>query len=262
VTIVDVLYLLPFEDQERVLKNAASALGEGGPLIVKAQERKQKVVDGLWKGLQGLMKSRKIKIFPGTGTLGPDHLVKIDDGTELQGTSIILAAGSVPRTIPGFDVDGQLVMTSDEVLALDRLPARAVVIGGGVGGCSILYHLAKLGWTDVVLVELEEGTRIVSNLCHIDPNDVTIGMPVQAYIGNHDGVALVPDPPVWETDGAELTRAFYMGYASQVRHHLYSHKLGNGDLVAVCSSSLAQSPRQARLGRWRAGAPSLAESLR
>ncbi len=89
-------------------------------------------------------------------------------------------------------------------------------------------------------------------------------LPVQAYIGNHDGVALVPDPPVWETDGAELTRAFYMGYASQVRYHLYSHKLGNGDLVAVCSSSLAQSLGMERLERWLTGGqlPALAQGIR
>ena len=48
-----------------------------------SQGRKQKVVDGLWKGLQGLMKSRKITTVIGTGTLGPDHLVRVDDGTEL-----------------------------------------------------------------------------------------------------------------------------------------------------------------------------------
>src|SRR5437764_13922688 len=90
-----------------------------------SRARKQKVVDQLWKGLQGLMKRRKITTFLGTGTLGPDHLVRVDDGTELVGTHVILASGSVPRSIPGFTVDGDLVMTSDEVLDLERLPASA-----------------------------------------------------------------------------------------------------------------------------------------
>src|SRR5438067_13493956 len=66
-----------------------------------SQARKQKVVDNLWKGLQGLMKSRKIVTYIGTGTLGPNHTVKVDDGTELAGKSIVLAAGSAPRSIPG-----------------------------------------------------------------------------------------------------------------------------------------------------------------
>ena len=53
--------------------------------FAQSQARKQKVVDQLWKGLQGLMKKRKITTFIGTGTLGPDHLVRVDDGTELVG---------------------------------------------------------------------------------------------------------------------------------------------------------------------------------
>ena len=110
-----------------------------------SQGRKQKVVDNLWKGLQALMKSRKITTVIGTGTLAPDRLVRVDDGTELQGDAVILAAGSAPRSIPGFDVDGRIVMTSDEVLALDRLPQSAVVIGAGAIGCEFASMLGDLG---------------------------------------------------------------------------------------------------------------------
>ena len=70
--------------------------------FAQSQARKQKVVDQLWRGLQGLMKKRKITTFIGTGTLGPDHLVRVDDGTELVGNHVILASGSVPRSIPGL----------------------------------------------------------------------------------------------------------------------------------------------------------------
>ena len=76
------------------------------------------IVDGLWKGLTGLVKSRKITTFAGTGALGPDRTVTVTGGdgssTTLQGTHVVLAAGSAPRTIPGFDVDGRYVLTSDE----------------------------------------------------------------------------------------------------------------------------------------------------
>ena len=58
-----------------------------------SQARKQKVVDGLWKGLQGLMKSRKITTIKGTGSLTRGKLVKVDDGTELQGEHVVLASG-------------------------------------------------------------------------------------------------------------------------------------------------------------------------
>lgn len=120
--------------------------------FAQSQARKQKVVDQLWRGLQGLMQKRKVTTFIGTGTLGPDHLVKVDDGTELVGKHVILASGSVPRSIPGFDIDGELVMTSDEVLDLERLPASAVVVGGGAIGCEFASMLSDLG-TQVTVLE-------------------------------------------------------------------------------------------------------------
>ena len=119
-----------------------------------SQLRKQKVVDQLWKGLQGLMKRRKISVFAGTGRLGAGHAVEVDDGTVLEGRSVILAAGSVPRTIPGFEIDGRLVLTSDEVLALDRLPATAAVIGAGAIGCEFASMMSDLGVNVTVLEAL------------------------------------------------------------------------------------------------------------
>src|SRR5581483_6700525 len=118
-----------------------------------SQARKQKVVDGLWKGLAGLMRSRKIRIVEGTGRLDADGVVRVDDGTELRGRHTVLAAGSVPRSIPGFDVDGRLVITSDELLMLESLPASAVVIGGGAIGCEFASTLAALG-TQVTMLEV------------------------------------------------------------------------------------------------------------
>jgi dihydrolipoamide dehydrogenase len=114
--------------------------------------RKQKVVDQLWKGLQGLMKSRKIKTFIGTGSLGAGHLVKVDDGTELHGKHVVLATGSVPRTIPGFEPDGRRILTSDHVLEIDKVPASAAIIGGGAIGCEFASMLSDLG-TQVTVLE-------------------------------------------------------------------------------------------------------------
>ena len=65
---------------------------------------------------------------------------------------MILAAGSVPRTLPGFDVDGKIVVTSDEFLDLSSLPATAAVIGGGAIGCEFASMLADMG-TKVTILE-------------------------------------------------------------------------------------------------------------
>ncbi|MDP9071836.1 MAG: dihydrolipoyl dehydrogenase [Actinomycetota bacterium] len=117
-----------------------------------SQQRKQKVVDQLWKGLQGLMKRRKVTTVAGTGQLAPHKTVKVSDGSELKADHVILATGSVPRTIPGFEVDGSYVLTSDEVLALDQLPGSAVVIGGGAIGCEFASMMSDLG-TQVTILE-------------------------------------------------------------------------------------------------------------
>jgi dihydrolipoamide dehydrogenase len=102
-------------------------------------DRKQGVVDSLFNGLRSLMTSRKITILDGVGRLEADRTVTVTgaDGsaTQLTADHLILASGSVPRTIPGFEVDGRLVVTSDELLSIPSLPASAVVIGGGAIGC-------------------------------------------------------------------------------------------------------------------------------
>jgi dihydrolipoamide dehydrogenase len=114
-----------------------------------SQHRKQQVVEQLFRGLEGLLKGRGVTVFSGSGTLLPDHRVQVagDDGTstEITGSHVVLAAGSVPRTIPGFDIDGELVMTSDEVLALEELPSSVAVIGGGAIGCEFASMLSDLG---------------------------------------------------------------------------------------------------------------------
>jgi len=118
------------------------------------QARKQTIVNNLVKGLTGLTKSKKVTYLLGAGSLGADRTVTVraaDGNTRtLVGANVILAPGSVPRTIPGFDVGGP-IMTSDEVLALDKIPARIAVIGGGAIGCEFASCLSDLGAAVTIL---------------------------------------------------------------------------------------------------------------
>lgn len=120
-----------------------------------SQGRKQRIVDGLETGVKGLLRRRKVATYEGTGRLRADRSVEVDAGESgiqtLQGDHVLLAAGSVPITLPGFDRDGTLVMTSDEVLALDEVPSRVAVIGGGAIGCEFASMLADLGAEVTVL---------------------------------------------------------------------------------------------------------------
>ncbi|QGG95875.1 dihydrolipoyl dehydrogenase [Actinomarinicola tropica] len=121
------------------------------------QDRKQGVIDQLVDGLKGLLKGRKVTVLDGTGRLDADHRTVHVSGGEsgdvsITGDAVILAAGSAVRTIPGFDVDGTLVVTSDELLSLRELPERAVVIGGGAIGCEFASMMSDLG-TEVTILE-------------------------------------------------------------------------------------------------------------
>ncbi len=164
-----------------------------------SQARKQQVVDQLFDGLSGLMKGRGITIFNGSGTLLADHRVRIagNDGstTEIVGTNVVLAAGSVPRTIPGFDIDGMLVLTSDEVLALDELPGSAAVIGGGAIGCEFASMLSDLGCAVTVFEALptilsgcdEDVARVVGRSFRKRGIDVKVGVQLQGHTPEPSG---------------------------------------------------------------------------
>jgi dihydrolipoamide dehydrogenase len=118
--------------------------------------RKRQVVDGLFNGLSGLLKHRKVTVFDATGTLQADRSVRLSapDGTSelITGDAVILAAGSVPRTIAGFEVDGRVVLSSDEVFDLESLPRSVAVIGGGAIGCEFASMMSDLG-SEVTILE-------------------------------------------------------------------------------------------------------------
>jgi len=123
-----------------------------------SQQRKNDIVDRLFKGLSGLLKGRKVTVLSGTARLDANQTVSVVDGDDAgvvaQGKNVIIAAGSVPRTLPGFDVDGSIVVTSDEFLNLTSLPASAAVIGGGAIGCEFASMLADMGTKVTVLESL------------------------------------------------------------------------------------------------------------
>jgi dihydrolipoamide dehydrogenase len=119
-----------------------------------SQTRKQQVVDRLTRGLEGLLSNRKVTVVPGTGSLvdARGRHVRVSDGSELQGEALILATGSVPRSLPGLDFDGERILHSDHVLTLTDVPGRVLIIGAGAIGCEFASLLSDVG-SEVTLVE-------------------------------------------------------------------------------------------------------------
>jgi len=112
---------------------------------------KDGVVGRLYKGLQGLIKSRGITVVSGAGRLVSPTAVEVD-GTRYVGAHVVLATGSAPKSLPGLHIDGGRVLSSDHALTLDRVPASAVVLGGGVIGVEFASVWRSFG-ADVTIVE-------------------------------------------------------------------------------------------------------------
>jgi dihydrolipoamide dehydrogenase len=122
----------------------------GEPDWPRVLEFKDRVVDKLVSGLTSLVKARKIEVVNGTAKLAAQGAVEVD-GRGLQANHIVLATGSQPKLLPGLEV-GDRVITSDQALGLDRIPASAVVIGAGAVGLEFASLYRSLG-AEVTLVE-------------------------------------------------------------------------------------------------------------
>jgi dihydrolipoamide dehydrogenase len=120
-----------------------------------ALARKQKVVDGLVRGLSGLLKARNVDVIDGYGRVvdGGVQVSHGDGGTQMvEARNVIIATGSVPRSIPGYAIDGERIITSNEALDWERQPRRVAIIGGGVIGCEFASFLSDVG-SEVYLFE-------------------------------------------------------------------------------------------------------------
>ncbi len=185
----------------------ASTFGiDTGPITLewaRTLQRKQAIIDQLVGGLTGLLKGRKVTIFDGQGRLGADHRsVSIGGGGSgdvvITGDAVVLAAGSVPRSLDGFPIDGQQIVTSDELLSIPSLPDRAAVIGGGAIGCEFASMMADLG-SEVTILEYapkilpgcdSDATRVVERSFKKRGIDIRTGVAVKGQKSTADGVTL------------------------------------------------------------------------
>jgi len=112
---------------------------------------KDGVITKLHKGLQGLVKSRNITYIEGHGKLVAKDTVEVN-GEKITGKNIILATGSYARSLPGLEIDGVKIMTSDHATKLDYVPKSVIVLGGGVIGSEFASVWKSFG-SDVTIIE-------------------------------------------------------------------------------------------------------------
>ncbi len=124
-----------------------------------ALARKDRIVNGLVRGLSGLLRMRKVEVIKGAGRLAGPERVEVGQGGEarvLEGRSVILATGSVPIELPAFPYDGKRVVSSDHALDWAERPDRVGIIGGGIVGCEFASLLADVGSQVVVFEMLDQ----------------------------------------------------------------------------------------------------------
>jgi dihydrolipoyl dehydrogenase len=123
----------------------------------QAQKYKNKVVLKGTKGVEFLMKKNKVQVFKGTAHIAAPGRITITaaDGAtgEVQTKNIIIATGSVPRSLPNLPIDGKQIITSDEILELSEVPKSLIVLGAGAVGVEFASMFARFG-SDTTLLEL------------------------------------------------------------------------------------------------------------
>jgi len=117
------------------------------------------VVGRLYKGLQGLIKSRGVTLVEGYGRMIGPKTIEVN-GEQYTGENLVLATGSYAKTIPGLEISGR-IMTSDQALTLDYVPAKVIVLGGGVIGVEFASVWKSFG-SEVTIIE---------GLPHLVPNE-------------------------------------------------------------------------------------------
>ena len=139
------------------VKEWGVTIGEGavGIDMNQVQARKDKVVNGLTKGVEFLFKKNNIEWIKGTARIASRGKIDVTDGEarSLSAREIVVATGSVPRSVPGVEIDRKRILTSDEAIGLREVPKSMVILGSGAVGVEFASIFRRFG-TQVTLIEL------------------------------------------------------------------------------------------------------------
>ncbi|MEE6390018.1 dihydrolipoyl dehydrogenase [Microbacterium paraoxydans] len=186
----------------------AASFGGIDPAGVRAY--REGIVAKKYKGLEGLVKARGITTVPGLGRLNTDRSISVGDDVYV-GADVILATGSYSRSLPGLEIGGR-ILTSEQALALDVIPERVLILGGGVIGVEFASVWRSFG-AEVTIVEA---------LPHLVPNEdiaMSKGLErafrrrgIQYSLGVRFQTATQDDSSVTVTleDGKELTADYLL----------------------------------------------------
>jgi dihydrolipoamide dehydrogenase len=121
--------------------------------------RRDAVIEKHVGGVEFLMKKNRVTVIGGNGVVTGPRTVRVSGGsagdTEVTGRHIVLATGSAPKSLPGLDIDGERIITSDEALRRDDVPRRVTIVGAGAIGVEWASMYRDFG-AEVTLVEFAD----------------------------------------------------------------------------------------------------------
>ena len=158
---------------------------------------KDGVITKLHKGLQGLVKSRNITYIEGHGKLVAKDTIEVN-GARYTGKNILLATGSYARTLPGLDIDGKRVITSDQAIKMEYVPKSVIVLGGGVIGCEFASVWKSFGaevtiiegLPHLVALEDESSSKLLERAYRKRGINFELGVRFKSHVVNADGVTV------------------------------------------------------------------------
>jgi dihydrolipoamide dehydrogenase len=158
---------------------------------------KDGVITKLHKGLQGLVKSRNITYIEGHGKLVAKDTIEVN-GARYTGKNVLLATGSYARTLPGLDIDGKRVITSDQAMKMEYVPKSVIVLGGGVIGCEFASVWKSFGaevtiiegLPHLVALEDESSSKLLERAYRKRGINFELGVRFKSHVVNADGVTI------------------------------------------------------------------------
>jgi dihydrolipoamide dehydrogenase len=204
------LHAAEVADHVRDASSVGVTASFGGIDVAGVRTYREGIVAKKYKGLEGLVKARGITTVPGLGRLNTDRSISVGDDVYV-GTDVILATGSYSRSLPGLEIGGR-ILTSEQALALDVIPERVLILGGGVIGVEFASVWRSFG-AEVTIVEA---------LPHLVPNEdiaMSKGLErafrrrgIQYSLGVRFQTATQDDSSVTVTleDGKELTADYLL----------------------------------------------------
>ena len=180
----------------------AEVVGFDYPAIA---QRRDNVVNTLFKGVQYLMKKNKVEVVAGKGRLRDRNTIDVN-GKQVKAANLIVATGSAPKTLPGIEIDGKFVITSDHAVKATEVPESIAIIGGGAVGVEFATLFSQLGVKVTLLEALDrlvplEDEDVSKELLAAFKKagiDVRLGVKVSGARKARDGVSVQTDQgEVW-----------------------------------------------------------------